>query len=183
MEQNYISRFLLGLRTAAQPTGLLLLALVWGVYLLALRHGAVASDSPILNPVVEQSSKWHLTFLYAIGLVIGVGINCGTFIAFDGLTVFEKVGGDVPLLYATRWWTQFIHAASGLGWVLGLGIGVLPFVVSAILLPRAVDEEQFLPYHMGAVFFVAGALAFAQLAALPPLWFRSWSPAARINSN
>jgi hypothetical protein len=37
-------------------------------------------------------------------------------------------GGDMPLLYATRWWTQFINAASGLGWVLSLGIGVLPLV-------------------------------------------------------
>ena len=183
MKQIYLSMFLLGLLSAETPMGFFLLALVWGVYLLALRHGAVASNSPILNPIVEQSSKWHLTFLYAIGLVIGVGVNCGTFIAFDGLTVFEKVGGDVPLLYATRWWTQFIHAASGLGWVLGLGIGVLPFIVSAVLLPRAVDEEQFLPYHMGAVFFVAGALAFAQLAELPPLWFWTWSPAAKINSD
>ena len=183
MKQIYLSMFLLGLLSAETPMGFFLLALVWGVYLLALRHGAVASNSPILNPVVEQSSKWHLTFLYAIGLVIGVGVNCTTFIVFDGLSVFDKVGGDVPLLYATQWWTQFIHAASGLGWVLGLGIGVLPFIVSAVLLPRAVDEEQFLPYHMGAVFFVSGALAFAQLAELPPLWFWTWSPAARINSD
>ena len=102
MKQIYLSMFLLGLLTAETPMGFFLLALVWGVYLLALRHGAVASNSPILNPVVEQSSKWHLTFLYAIGLVIGVAINCSTFIVFDGLAVFEKVGGDMPLLYATR---------------------------------------------------------------------------------
>ena len=171
MKQVYLSMFLLGLLTAESPLGFFLLALVWGVYLLALRHGAVAADSPILNPIVEQSSKWHLTFLYAFGLIVGVAINCSAFIAFNGLEVFGKIGADMPLLYATRWWTQFIHAASGMGWVLGLGIGILPFVVSAILLPRAVDEEQFLPYHMGAVFFVAGALSFAQLAELPPLWF------------
>ena len=182
MGQLYFSMFLLGLLTAETPLGFFLLALVWGVYLIALRHGAMAANSPILNPIVEQSSKWHLTFLYAIGLVIGVAINCSSFIAFNGLEVFGKIGADVPLLYATHWWTQFIHAASGMGWVLGLGIGVLPFVVSAVLLPRAVDEEQFLPYHMGAVFFVAGAFAFAQLAELPPLWFWTWSHEATINS-
>ena len=182
MKQIYLSMFILGLLSAETPMGFFLLALVWGVYLLALRHGAVAPDSPILNPVVEQSSKWHLTFLYAIGLVIGIAVNCSTFIVFDGLTVFEKVGGDVPILYATHWWMQFIHAASGLGWVLAVGIGMLPFLVSAILLPRAVDEEQFLPYHMGAVFFVSGALSFAQLAELPPLWFWTWSRAATVDS-
>lgn len=180
--QIYLSMFLLGLLSAETPMGFFLLALVWGVYLLALRHGAVASDSPLLNPIVEQSSKWHLTFLYAIGLVIGVAVNCTTFVLFDGLAVFAKAGGDVPLMYATQWWTQFIHAASGMGWVLGLGIGVLPFIVSAVLLPRAVDEEQFLPYHMGAVFFVTGAFSFAQLAELPPLWFWTWSREATINS-
>ena len=175
MKQIYLSMFFLGLLSAETPMGFFILALVWGVYLLALRHGAVAADSPILNPIVEQSSKWHLTFLYAIGLVIGVAINCSTFIAFDGLAVFDVTGGDMPVMYASQWWSQFIGAASGLGWVLALGIGVLPFIVSAVLLPRAVDEEQFLPYHTGAVFFVTGAFAFAQLAALRPLWFWTWT--------
>ena len=182
MGQLYLSMFLLGLLSAETPLGFFLLALVWSVYLIALRHGAMAANSPILNPIVEQSSKWHLTFLYAIGLILGVAANCYSFIAFDGLEVFGKIGADMPVMYATRWWTQFIHAASSLGWVLALGVGVLPFVVSAILLPRAVDEEQFLPYHMGAVFFVAGALAFAQLAELPPLWFWTWAREATINS-
>ena len=182
MGQIYFSMFLLGLLSAETPMGFFLLALVWGVYALALRHDAVASNSPILNPIVEQSSKWHLTFLYAFGLVIGVAANCISYIAFDGLEVFGVTGADMPLIYATRWWNQFIHAASGLGWVLGLGVCILPFVVTTILLPRAVDEEQFLPYHIGAVYFIAGAVAFAQLAELPPLWFWTWTDAAKINS-
>ena len=182
MSQIYFSMFLLGLISAETPMGFFLLALVWGVYALALRHDAVASDSPILNPIVEQSSKWHLTFLYAFGLVIGVASNCIAFIVFDGLEVFGVTGADIPLIYATHWWTQFIHAASGFGWVLGLGICVLPFVVGTVLLPRAVDEEQFLPYHIGVVYFVVGAVAFAQLAELPPLWFWTWTDMAKIHS-
>ena len=182
MGQIYFSMFLLGLLSAETPMGFFLLALVWGVYALALRHDAVASNSPILNPIVEQSSKWHLTFLYAMGLVIGVAVNCVVYITFDGLEVFGVTGADMPLIYATRLWNQFIYAASGLGWVLGLGICVLPFVVAAVVLPRAVDEEQFLPYHIGAVYFVVGAVAFAQLAELPPLWFWTWTDMAKINS-
>ena len=68
MGEIYFSMFLLGLLSAETTMGFFLLALVWGVYALALRHDAVASNSPILNPIVEQSSKWHLTFLYALGL-------------------------------------------------------------------------------------------------------------------
>lgn len=182
MGQIYNSMFLLGLLSAETPMGFFLLALVWGVYALALRHDAVASNSPILNPIVEQSSKWHLTFLYAFGLVLGIAANCIVYISFDGLEVFGVTGADMPLIYATHWWNQFVHAASALGWVLGLGVCVLPFVVATIVLPRAVDEEQFLPYHIGAVYFVVGAVAFAQLAELPPLWFWTWTPMAKINS-
>ena len=160
-----ISMFLLGLLSADTPMGFALTAVCWGVYFLALRYAAVSTGMALLNPIVEQRSKWHLTFLWAMGLILGIAANCASYVWLDGLAASGATGADVPLMYATRWWTQFIHAASGLGWVLGLGICVLPL---------AVDEEQFLPYHTGAVFFVTGMLALAQLAELSPLWFWTW---------
>ena len=169
-----LSMFLLGLLSADTPMGFVLTAVCWGVYFLALRYAAVSIGMALLNPIVEQRSKWHLTFLWAVGLIVGIAANCASFVWLEGLAASGATGGDVPLMYATRWWTQFIGAASGLGWVLGLGICVLPLVVSAVILPRAVDEEQFLPYHTGAVFFVTGMLALAQLAELSPLWFWTW---------
>ena len=169
-----VSMFLLGLLSADTPMGFALTAVCWGVYFLALRYAAVSMGMELLNPIVEQRSKWHLTFLWAMGLILGITVNCVSFVWLDGLAASGLGGGDVPLLYATRWWTQFIHAASGLGWVLGIGICVLPLVVSTVLLPRAVDEEQFLPYHTGAVFFATGMLALAQVAELSPLWFWTW---------
>ena len=164
-----LSMFLLGLLSADTP-----------MYFMALRYAAVSMGMALLNPIVEQRSKWHLTFLWAVGLIAGIAANCASFIWLKGLDASGLVGGDMPLLYATRWWTQFIHAASGLGWVLSLGICVLPLVVAAVLLPRAVDEEQFLPYHLGAVFFATGVLALAQLAELSPLWFWTWSDDATV---
>ncbi len=169
-----ISMFLLGLLSADTPLGFVLTAVCWGVYFMALRYAAVSMGMALLNPIVEQRSKWHLTFLWALGLILGIAANCASFVWLEGLAASGLGGGDMPLMYATRWWTQFIHAASGLGWVLSLGICVLPLVVSGVLLPRAVDEEQFLPYHTGAVFFVTGILSLAQLAELSPLWFWTW---------
>ena len=175
-----LSMFLLGLLSADTPMGFVLTAVCWSVYFMALRYAAVSMGMALLNPIVEQRSKWHLTFLWAVGLIAGIAANCASFIWLKGLDASGLVGGDMPLLYATRWWTQFIHAASGLGWVLSLGICVLPLVVAAVLLPRAVDEEQFLPYHLGAVFFATGVLALAQLAELSPLWFWTWSDDATV---
>ena len=169
-----ISMFLLGLLSADTPLGFILTAVCWGVYFMALRYAAVSMGMALLNPIVEQRSKWHLTFLWALGLIIGIAANCASFVWLEGLAASGLGGGDMPLMYATRWWTQFVHAASPLGWVLSIGICVLPLIVSAVLLPRAVDEEQFLPYHTGAVFFVTGMLALAQLAELSPLWFWTW---------
>lgn len=168
------SMFLLGLLSADTPMGFILTAVCWNVYFMALRYAAVSFGLALLDPIVEQRSKWHLTFLWALGLILGITANCVSFVWLNGLAASGLAGGDVPLLYATRWWTQFIGAASGLGWVLSLGICVLPLIVSAVLLPRAVDEEQFLPYHTGAVFFVTGMLALAQMAELSPLWFWTW---------
>ena len=110
-----LSMFLLGLLSADTPMGFVLTAVCWSVYFMALRYAAVSMGMALLNPIVEQRSKWHLTFLWAIGLIAGIAANCASFSWLKGLDASGLAGGDVPLLYATRWWTQFIHAASGLG--------------------------------------------------------------------
>ena len=176
------SMFLVGLLAAETPLGFLLLAGCWGVYLLALRHDALCERMPLLDPVAGPSAKWTLTLAWALGLVAGIAVNCVSFIGMEGLAASGKAGGDMPLMYLLCWWHQIVGAANALGWVLGLGVCALPCVVAAVMLPRAVDEESFMPYHVGAVFFCTGALAFAQVAMLPPLWFWSWTEAAGVNS-
>lgn len=180
MGQIYWSMFLLGFVSAETPMGFFLVAFCWGVYFIALRHGAIPAGLPLLNPIVEQKAKWYLTFLYAIGLIGGIAANCGAFVWLDGQAAMGVVGGDMPLMYATRWWNLFIHAATPRGWGLGLGVCVMPFVVGAVLLPRAVDEDRLLPYHLGVVYFATGLLAFTQVAELPSLWFWTWIPGAPV---
>ncbi len=173
---------LAGLLAAETPFGFLLLAGCWGVYLLALRHDALCERMPLLDPVAGPSAKWQLTLVWALGLLAGIALNCASFIGMEGLAASGKAGGDMPLMYLLCWWHRTVGAANALGWVLGVGVCALPCVVAAAMLPRAVDEEQFLPYHVGAVFFCTGALAFAQVAMLPPLWFWSWTDAAGVHS-
>lgn len=176
------SMLLAGLLAAETPFGFVLLIGCWGVYMVALHHDALCEDMPILDPIIGSACKWRLTLAWAVGVIAGIALNCWSFIDMKGLEAAGKVTGDIPLMYLVGWWDVMLNAASGLGWTLGIGVCVLPFVVAAMMMPRAVDEEQFLPYHVGAVFFFTGALAFSQLCMLAPLWFWTWSAGIVVNS-
>ncbi len=171
--QAYFAMLVLGVVSAETPMGLVLMAICWGGHWVAVRRGAYYK-SPLLNPFVEQISKWHMTFLFALGLLAAIAINCFTFNSLAGMAAGGLENGDLPVVYGVRLWHLATSAASPLGWVLALGIIILPCAVSAGLLPRAVDEEQFLPYYIGVLFFATGLVAYAQLAALDPLWMWTW---------
>jgi len=115
-----------------------------------------------------------MTFLFAFGFLSVIALNCLNFGWLDGLAAAGQTTGDLPVAYGVRFWHLVTSAASPLGWLLAFGVILLPCGVSAGLLPRAVDEEQFLPYHVGALFFATGLLAYAQMAALDPLWMWTW---------
>ena len=179
----YVSVFLMGLVAADTPMGFVLLALCFFAYFQGLRRSAISENNPLQDPIVGQSAKWFLTFFWAVGLFAGIAVNCVSFVQMDGLTASGKIVGDLPLMYLVGWWNLVVNAANGLGWVLAAGVCALPFAVAAVMLPRAVDEEQFLPYHVGAVFFFTGVLAYAQVAMLSPLWFWTWSEWAQVESS
>jgi len=174
---------IMGVLSADTPLGFVVLAICWLVYYLCLRFGVVSASLPLLNPVSGATVKWTLTFFYVLGFLLGVGVNCTTFITMQGLAAAGVAGIDLPLLYLTHYWQLITSAASWLGWLLGIGTCVIPFVVTTVLLPRAIDEEVFLPYHVGALYLIAGLLTFSQLAMLSPLWFWNWSESAQVNSS
>ena len=165
----YGSMLVLGVLSAETPMGIILVAFCLGVYFLAARH-VLSLDMPLMNPFVGQISKWHMTFLFVAGFLATVALNCFSFKMHGGV-----VGGSLPGLYALRAWELVLSAASPLGWIIAIGMVLLPCGVSAGLLPRAVDEEQFLPYHIGALFLATALLTYAQLASLDPLWMWTWS--------
>lgn len=169
----YLAMLVLGVLSAETPMGFFLVGLFWAIYFMAVRH-VLSFDMPLLNPFIEQISKWHMTFLFALGLLSTIALNCLSFGWLDGMVAGGLANGDLPVTYGLKIWHLVTSAASLLGWVIALGIILLPCAVSAGLLPRAVDEEQFLPYHIGALFFATGIVTYAQLASLDPLWMWTW---------
>ena len=173
MPAAYFAMLVLGLLCAETPFGFALLAGFWGSYFVLLARGHL-QYMVLLHPFVSQISKWYLTFIWAFGCLLGVAANVLGYIGMNGLEANGVVVGDLPLNYITGMWHAFMAAGSAGGWILGAGIIFLPLLLSFVMIRRATDEEYFLPYHTGAIFFFAGALAYSQLASLHPLWFWTW---------
>lgn len=166
----YLAMFLLGLLGAETPLGFISLAGFWLIFYLMLRKGGLFHVK-LLEPLMQQHSKWYLTFFWAIGLLIGVAVNILCFKALGGMEATGLTVGAIPLRYASQLWSAFWGAARYGAWIVGVGGTVLAFVLSVAMLRRATDLEYFLNYHVGIVFFVVGCLAYSQVSALHPLWF------------
>lgn len=175
----YLSMFLLGALAAETPLGLILLAICWFAYHMAVRHDALGEQMPLLDPLTSQTAKWNLTFFWSVGITAGIGLNCWSFLHMGGAATLT---GGLPLAYGMRWWTVFMETAGSLGWVLAFVFCVLPFIVAIIMLPLAVSEEQFLPYHVGGLFFIAALVSFSQLSFASPVWFWTWGPLTEVRS-
>ncbi len=169
----YLAMFLSGLFTAETPLGVILMAVCWFLHILLLRNGFLAHVETV-NLFIRHNSKWYLTFCGAIGFFIGVAINVLGFIAMDGLAAHGVTVGDIPLKFGIQYYSLAMQAASMAGWILGLGMAVVPFALVLTLVHRATDVEHFLKYQVGIVFFALGCCAYSQLASLQPLWFWTW---------
>ena len=173
MPAAYVAMLVLGLLCAETPFGLALLAGFWGCYFVLMARGHL-QYMVLLHPFVSQISKWYLTFIWAFGCLLGIAANVLGYIGLEGLEANGASVGDLTLNYITGMWHAFTSAGSAGGWILAAGIILLPLLLSFMMIRRATDEEYFLPYHTGAIFFFAGVLAYSQLASLQPLWFWTW---------
>ena len=171
----YASMLVIGFLAAETPLAFALVAVCWGIYFVMANH-VLSIDMPLLNPFIAQSSKWHLTFLFLIALIGGIIANCTSFIDMGGMEAVKQTVGDLPVAYGMRMWNSLTSAGTVLGWLFALVVVIVPVIVCTILLPRAADEEQFLPYHFGGVYLISGIVALSQFCQIDALWFWHWLP-------
>lgn len=170
LKYAYVCSVILGLLIAETPAGL---GFLFGFIFLNMLVIKVFPnlESPFFKPALIEVGKWHMTFLLIFAFVIGVAINCATFITHDGLAPLSATIGDLPLKYLRDYTARLTGAASLAGWILLLGLSFGPFLVSMVRFSAAADEERFLAYSTGIVFLFCGAATFLQCASLPALWF------------
>lgn len=171
----YFCSMLLGLLTAESPIGLFLLVLFVSLNIFVVKV-MPALESPLYNPTVMEVGKWYITFIFLASLILGIVINCGVYILHDGIAAVGASSSSIPLAYLLDYWARISNAASGASWVLWFGVCVLPSIIATIKLPSAADEEQFLPYFSGIIFFVCGIAAFSQSTFISSLWFWTYFP-------
>ncbi len=177
LKYAYLSSLTLGLLASTTPLGLLIGLLLICVTVFVYKVMPTLS-SPLLRPAVFEVSKWHMTFIFLFSFVFGIAFNAVVFVRHGGLEVTAGSLGDVPMAYLLEYSHRLLTAANLPGWILLLGVCVVPFVISLIRFADSADEERFLPYSYGIVYFVCGLLALSQSSLIPSLWFFEHFPIA-----
>ena len=167
---GYWAMFLVGLMCAESLFGFLVLVSFWAIFYILLNKGKI-EHIDFLEPLTQQSSKWYLTFFWALGFLLAIAVNVIGFVSMGGAEALGIELSGIPVKYLWGLWPSFASSASIGGWIVGMGVAFLPFILGISLLRRGTDLEYFLHYHVGIVFFVISAVAYSQLASLPALWF------------
>ena len=169
---------ILGIVSAESTLGFLLAFLVAAGVVVAVRW-ANDPDVPLVNPLVDELVRVvvfkRLTYIWALSFVAAVGINVWRYVVQGGLEASGQEGVLGLLFeYFRGAWEATKGAASGPGWLFVVLLSLAPLVLALKLLPRAWDDDKFLPWVVGVVYAVVGFIAFSQLAGARILWFWTW---------
>ena len=179
----YLTFLLLGLVSAETTLGFLLLILAMAGVLLAVRW-AHDPMMPLVNPLVDALVRAvvfkRLTYVWLAAFVAGVALNVVQFIQTNGMaaTGHEGVLG-LLFEYFRGAYEGTCAAATGPGWLFAILFSFAPFVFMLNVLPKAWDDDKFLPWGVGMCAGVAGVIALTQLAGGRALWFWTWLGTAR----
>lgn len=163
---------LMGLLAAETPFAFLLPAFFIGAYVLVW-HGVLDGlyVKPEKLPEPDELPKWRMFFLFLGSLALGAYLNAAEFVSLGGVAANGWGAHDVYFRYVGGYWRVFAGAASVVGWVLGLAFGVLPLLVTLKVFPMVARDDQPMPFSLGVLLFLVGALAVMQCGILPAARF------------
>ena len=167
---------LMGLLAAESPLGFVLPFGFVGSYVVVwhcIMDGLFAKPEKLPEP--SELPKWRMFFLFLGGLALGVWMNGAAFIALGGAAANGWKTAEVYFRYGTGYWFMFKGAASLIGWLLGIGLCVVPFVVAMRIFPMLSRDDRPMPFARGALMFFVGALALMQSGAVAATRFWTFS--------
>ena len=174
----YISSAILGSMTAETPLGILF-SIVVVVSLLKAVAYALNPDVPFVNPLVDSLVR-AVTFkrlcnIWITFLALQLGGDFWNFKVLGGLGAAGcEAASDYPVVYLKAVIQLVKGAASPVGWLFAALMCVTPFVLAIRLLPKAWDEDRFLPYAVGLLFAIIGLVSLGQVTGFRSFWFWLW---------
>ena len=166
---------LMGLFAAETPLALVF-PLAWVItYWLVWR--AVRNESFVPRrdlPPFSALPKWRMFLSFVAGLLLGGYANI-TFISTHDIA--GTLGWKFTYVLF-HYWQQYLlqikSASTVAGWVLGVPLCVIPFVVSARLVPLLTDDDRPLSFFLGIIALFCGLIAYFEQGPLRGAWFWTW---------
>lgn len=166
---------LLGVFAAETPLAVVLLVawLVGYVYLWrAVRTGLYKPRADL--PTFGMLPKWRMFLSVVGGLLLGVYANVN-FISMHDIDGTLGWKFTYVLFHYGQQYLQQIKDASALsGWLLGIPLCVIPFIVSARLVPTLTDDDRPMPFALGVAALACGLIAYFEQGPLRGAWFWTW---------
>lgn len=159
---------MMGCMAAETPSGFLLplfFMLAFFVVWKCIENGELLQ--PLKLPDFSSLPKWRMFFLFLGGLALIVYVNSMRFVQLGGLDANGWSINDIYFRYGGGYWHVLADASTIIGWVLGLGVCVLPLIVAMKIFPRIIHDDRPMPFNLGVLLFFIGSIAIMQTGAFP----------------
>ena len=170
-----VGLFLTGLFVAETPLALVIPVACAISFVLLWR--SIRNDAFIPRPdlpSVRRLPKWRMFLCFTAGIFAGCYANI-TFISLHD--VAGALGWKFTYVlfhYGEQYLMQLKSASVTAGWILGVPLCVIPFVVVTKLLPGLTDDDRPLPFVFGLIALFCGLIAYFEQGPLRGAWFWTW---------
>lgn len=168
----YILTALSGMLAAETPFALILpivFVIGYHIFWVKVMNGHFRAISTLPDP--DKMPRWRTFFLFLASLGFAVWVSGETFTMLGGLAANEWSMNDIYFRYSAAYGKSFFDSSTLIGWILGLGFGVLPLVVVLKLFTRSVGDHRPMPFRYGVMLVFAAAMAVLQSGAFPAARF------------
>lgn len=167
--------FLTGLFVAETPLALVVPIACGFTYSLLWR--SIRNDAFVPRPdlpSVRRLPKWRMFLCFVAGVIVGCYANITFISVHDVAGVLGWKFTYVLFHYCEQYLLLIKNASVTAGWILGVPLCVIPFVVVTKLLPRLTDDDRPMPFFLGVISLFCGLIAYFEQGPLRGAWFWTW---------
>lgn len=113
-----------------------------------------------------------------LSTVMGIGIGFGANVLYMISTDMSGACGWKASYLIFHYWEQYLNlvpsAATFAGWLLAVGLVILPFLIVLRLFPRLTDDDLPVNFGFGLLILLCGVITFFEQGPVRGTWFWTW---------